>query len=195
MAPVRFECAKCGKSCGRKANLKRHRQSSCEGIIEFRCSVCTAEFSREDNLNRHLRKKHAVKVRVKQSALGGAHECIVIKALGIVADPSQFLARAKAVASHHFKRILDSGGSSGTRYLLWWSAMEVSMEKPLGEQCTAHFTHKKRYAFPESDFDQELQEAHQEITKNLEMYQELGSGWVVRSVNHLDLHIVRMFRL
>ena len=165
MAPVRFQCSKCVKSCGRKYDLKRHEKTSCGTVLvnnsAHRCSVCTAKFSREDNLNRHLRNKHTVKIRgTKQSALGGVHQCIVIEALGQCFGPLPVPGSCKGYLWASLQADTGTGGDTAhrARYLIWWSAMEVSMEKPLGEQCTAHFTHKKRYVFPESDFVHELEE-------------------------------------
>ncbi|KAL4779533.1 hypothetical protein BJX76DRAFT_361702 [Aspergillus varians] len=46
-----YPCENCGKSLGRKTDLKRHIDSVHRGLRKFKCDQCGARFSRQDTLN------------------------------------------------------------------------------------------------------------------------------------------------
>ncbi|KAL4797955.1 hypothetical protein BDV19DRAFT_33962 [Aspergillus venezuelensis] len=48
-----WACDACGKTLGRKTDLKRHIDSVHRGIRRFACDQCGARFSRQDTLARH----------------------------------------------------------------------------------------------------------------------------------------------
>ncbi|KAL2831674.1 hypothetical protein BJY01DRAFT_106705 [Aspergillus pseudoustus] len=49
-----YSCEDCGKSLGRKTDLKRHVDSVHRGIRRFGCDHCGYRFSRQDTLARHV---------------------------------------------------------------------------------------------------------------------------------------------
>ncbi|KAJ7875092.1 hypothetical protein B0H13DRAFT_1503286, partial [Mycena leptocephala] len=46
----------CTHTCGRAADLRRHRESLAHWEKNYACLDCPITFTREDALNRHLRR-------------------------------------------------------------------------------------------------------------------------------------------
>ena len=98
-------------------------------------------------------------------------------------DPFEFLIHTGPMLETQLMK--DVGEKKG---LVLWMSLEVEMEKLDGTETTAHFTHKKKYVYNTETIMETLVTGFGDIIKNLEDYQERGSGWMVKRVNHLDVH-------
>ena len=98
-------------------------------------------------------------------------------------DPMEFLLHTGPMLERQLTK--DLGEKKG---LVFWMSLEVDMEKLDGTETTAHFTHKKKYIYNSEAIMEIMVTGFGDIIKHLEDFQERGSGWMVKSVNHLDVH-------
>ena len=72
-----FKCTKCSRVFTKKAGLNKH-EKFCEKIrkIQF-CKECNTQFSDKSGLLRHLRRRHTVKIYMKNQDLLKTHDEVV----------------------------------------------------------------------------------------------------------------------
>ena len=70
-----------------------------------------------------------------------------------------------------------------------WQCLHVTMEKLDGTESTPYFSHPRKFIHPTADLDDVITGLFTEMLKRQEDYQEKGSGWTVKNVEFLDVHL------
>ena len=102
----------------------------------------------------------------------------------IVDDPVVFL----SLCQPRIVELLQSRASRN-HAVIFWSSLATTMHKLDGSESSGYFSHKRAYIFPTLDINQQLNPLMARILKALEEYQEKGSGWMVQTVDYLEVHI------
>ena len=79
-----------------------------------------------------------------------------------------------------------SGGGFKIQFCL-----KARLKKASGDRISVHFNSSQMTILPGTDFNGVLDEVKAQILKKIDEFQQKGSGWVVRKVEHLDVHISR----
>ena len=98
-------------------------------------------------------------------------------------SPVDFLLQSRGLIRTQIEREMES-----QKGLVYWASLDVELEKLDGSETTGHFTHTKKYIYNPGMALEVMEDGYGEIIQRLDTYQEKGSGWIVKRVNHLDLH-------
>ena len=116
---------------------------------------------------------------------GFGQRCYRIEPRHSYEDPYVFVRDATATIRPFFE-MLFSKSFQPYRFQL---CMKASFEKIDGTECKSHFNTKFITLLAGDDLTEVLSEAMGIMHKKLEDFQEMGSGWVVQNVEHMDMHI------
>jgi hypothetical protein len=75
------------------------------------------------------------------------------------------------------------------RAVLLFQSLVVTMEKMDGTEMTANFNHPRHYFFMSTHIEEILAELAGVMVNNCITFQEQGSGWMVKRVECLDVHL------
>ena len=184
-------CEQCGKEFGYHTNLLRHlRTIHSDAGYEKKCVTCNLNFSREDNSVRHFINKHNVRVGKFKPGMDGMIVCFKVYPTN-TPDENAFLTNCRGLVMYHLKRMLNSFvENKEVISLVIWCSMECHLTKINGDEILAHFNCSKHDVYIRTDIVSLLEEKFGHIKQNLTNFQEKGSGWVLKEVKHLDVHVI-----
>ena len=119
-----------------------------------------------------------------QSAFRGCIQSLELFARRTIRDPLVFLDECvdpvEDIMGHYLVQL------GGFKLQL---CLKAKMKKQDGSKIEVHFNSSQMVVLPSTDFDQVLEDATEQILDKIDQFQQKGSGWVVRKVLHLDVHI------
>jgi hypothetical protein len=145
------------------------------------CSGCKKDYSRREHLERHFKDIHGMRIGNHRSSIRGIANWFTVFPTNHAVDVDLFLKNTKPIVVDQLTKMMGRGG------ITFWSALEVNFEKLDGNTSTGHFNHRKKYVRYSGHLDGLLEAGGEEILKNLESYEQQGSGWTVASIGHLDV--------
>jgi hypothetical protein len=188
----RYNCPICNIVFSRKDSFQRHAKKHNSHtpvipVLMYQKDQVGETCTKDDDTNKEIlasddmfelsKKECALKRNVKTY-------CVTATGEGVTEDPAVFLAESIPLLEQQI--INDVGELKG---IVFWSALAVELEKMDGTETAAHFSHPRTYITNNETIKEILVDCHKSILNNFDTYQERGSGWVVKKVSHLDLHV------
>ena len=193
-----FICKSCEMSFQTISARTHHEKIHANPLYAFNCDSCAIPFTRRDNLTRHNKKYHQSllpsqsikrKIESPQPTTKKSRDYVTKRAINDLCKTYSWELTDKIdpsiVLKEYENKILDLISPQNKWYLL----MEVEFSRE-NETVVSGFRNKTKISIND-DLSGQYKEAAQEIISNIEAYESKGSGWIIKKLNKIELHMVK----
>ena len=120
------------------------------------------------------------------SAFRGCIQSIELRSREEIVDPEIFLNDSYSTVKELMSEWVSEFGAYKHQL-----SLKVNLEKLDGSEMVRHFNTKQKILMASSNFDSVLDEACVYILSKIDGFQQKGSGWIVKNVDHLVVHVAR----
>ncbi|XP_054723735.1 RB-associated KRAB zinc finger protein-like [Uloborus diversus] len=198
--PITHQCKDCDMTFTRLDNLRRHERAT-HGEPIHKCSQCDQAFSRKSNLMQHVRVSHSAPMKRKAEEQGPApkrHRPARRSALNTFA--TEFFTPSPTNAADlkmSFKELKPQilaflKEEMMEKQSMKWRIIVKALFSRIGsdgeEQMNSTYLSCKFVTeLVEETIEKHLDEAMVCVEKNLEEFQQLGSGWILEEIQHVEI--------